>query len=221
VHPAIRCHVTDGLAVLGHYHLWVGGVHHNDISVENLMYDKANGHGILNDYDLAHLNGRPRPSGAERTGTMPFMALDLLTEKAWNGLVGRLYRHDCESFAWVLFWICCRYDDGKEINDPPLSDFITDSFKQCYAMKISTISSLNDIAPTPSYDRFWGVVRKLLFLAAQRRFRAACEPTILLKEAPAIGEDEPLTVVGIYRDALEENGFKGLLDTVFHRTLPQ
>jgi hypothetical protein len=152
---------------------------------------------------------------------MPFMALELLTEKAWNGLVERLYRHDCESFAWVLLWICCRYDDGEEINDPPLSDLITDSFKQCFAMKISTISSLNDIAPTASYEQFWGVVLKLLFLADQRRFRAAWGPTSLLKEAPAIDEDEPPTVVGIYRDALEEKGFKGLLDTVFHRTLPQ
>ena len=63
----------------GHYHLWVGGVEHNDISVRNLMYDKLNDdRGILNDYDLAHLRGRPQPSGTERTGTMPFMALDVL-----------------------------------------------------------------------------------------------------------------------------------------------
>jgi len=57
-----------------------------------------------------------------------FMALDLLTEEAWNGHVERLYRHDCESFAWVLLWICCRYHNGKVINDPPLKRFITDSF---------------------------------------------------------------------------------------------
>jgi len=71
-----------------HCHLWVGGVKHNDISVKNLMYDKLNDdHGVLNDYDLSHLQGTQRPSGTERTGTKPFMALDLLTDDSWAGLV--------------------------------------------------------------------------------------------------------------------------------------
>ena len=77
-------------AMLGHHHLWVGGVEHNDISVKNLMYDKLNEDcGILNDYDLAHLEGNPRPSGTGCTGTMPFMALDLLTEDACEGKIRR------------------------------------------------------------------------------------------------------------------------------------
>jgi len=74
--------------MLGHHRLWVGGVEHNDISVKNLMYDKLNeDRGVLNDYDLAHLNGRARPSGLERTGTMPFMAYELLTTEAWEGKI--------------------------------------------------------------------------------------------------------------------------------------
>ena len=63
--------------MLGHYHLWLGGVEHNDISVNNLMYDKLHDRGVLNDYDLAHLVGHPRPGGKEHTGTIPFMAMDL------------------------------------------------------------------------------------------------------------------------------------------------
>jgi hypothetical protein len=38
----------------------------------------------------------------EHTGTIPFMAIDLLTKDAWSGHIERQYRHDCESFAWVL-----------------------------------------------------------------------------------------------------------------------
>jgi hypothetical protein len=38
------------------------------------------GHGIVNDFDLSHLSGQPQPSGNEHTGTMPIMALDLLTD---------------------------------------------------------------------------------------------------------------------------------------------
>jgi aminoglycoside phosphotransferase (APT) family kinase protein len=46
------------LAVLGHYYLWLSSIEHNDISVNNLMYDKHNKvRGILNDFDLAHLCG--------------------------------------------------------------------------------------------------------------------------------------------------------------------
>ena len=108
--------------LVGHYHLWHGGVVHNDISVSNLMYDKDNeDRGILNDFDLAHLSREPRPSGTVCTGTMPFMALDFLTEDAWDCKVPRLYRHDCESFAWVLLWICCRYVGGQKIHNAPLS----------------------------------------------------------------------------------------------------
>ena len=89
------------------------------------MYDKVNeDRGIFNDFDLAHLRGEPRSSGTERTGTMPFLALDLLTK---DGKLKRLYRHDCESFAWVLLRICCRFEDGEEIHEAPLSELITDN----------------------------------------------------------------------------------------------
>ena len=54
---------------------------------------------------IAHLRGEPRPSGTECTGTVPFMALDLLAEDAWDGKVRRLYRHDCELLAWVLLFV--------------------------------------------------------------------------------------------------------------------
>jgi hypothetical protein len=194
--------------MLGHYHLWVGGVQHNDISVENLMYDVREDEvgdgqnrryvGILNDYDLAHLHGRIRPTGAERTGTMPFMALDLLTEKAWNGQVKRLYRHDCESFAWVLLWICCRYDQGKEIKKPPLSDFITDTYEQCRRAKFG--ADVKEIEPTQSYVSFWEVASELIIdrlRDARPENRAEiCKP-----------EKEPLEVFECYRKVLEEYGF--------------
>jgi hypothetical protein len=78
------------------------------------MYDKTNTRGVLNDYDFAHWTTQCRPTGMERTGTRPFMALDLLTDAAWDGKIERLYRHDCESFAWVLLWVCCRYEGGKQ-----------------------------------------------------------------------------------------------------------
>ena len=44
------------------------------------------------------------PSGARhRTGTMQFMAIEVLEGK------GHTYRHDLESFFYVFVWMCIRY----------------------------------------------------------------------------------------------------------------
>ena len=207
---SIRCQRlsdADALVVLGHYHLWHGGVEHSDISVSNLMYDKDNEDcGILNDFDLAHRRGRPRPSGTERTGTMPFMALDLLTKDAWDGKVRRLYRHDCESFAWVLLWICCRYEDGKEIHEAPLSKLITDDFEVCYAEKLAYHRGL---AATTSYEPYWRAVMDLVNWSLYRHLKAEHNQT---SREPAAPEEEPTIheVIEIYRNILEKRGFKDL-----------
>jgi Fungal protein kinase len=198
---------ANALAVLGHYHLWHGGVEHNDISVSNLMYDKANeDRGILNDFDLAHVKWGRRPSGTERTGTMPFMALDLLTKDAWDGKVKRLYRHDCESFAWVLLWICCRFEDGKEIHEAPLSNFITDDFEVCYVEKLGYHRG---IVPTTSYESYWRTVVALVSWSLRRHNNNA-ERRILGEEP----EEEQAVdeVFAIYRKILEEGDFEDLTE---------
>lgn len=60
--------------------------------------------GVLNDYDLAALmkpgDRCPNQSGWERTGTVPFMAIELL--KHPNGELKRWYRYELESSAWCL-----------------------------------------------------------------------------------------------------------------------
>ena len=77
------------------------------------MYRKVEGKivGVLNDFDLA--STQQSATGTERTGTVPFMALDLLDDLALQGHVKHAYQHDAESFIWVLIWISLRYDDGK------------------------------------------------------------------------------------------------------------
>lgn len=81
---------------------------HRDISLGNIMfrYDDS-GHicGVLNDFDLSSyrkdlLEGSPSTS-LQRTGTPPFMALDLLKDNG-GGTVRHLYRHDLESLFYVL-----------------------------------------------------------------------------------------------------------------------
>jgi hypothetical protein len=90
--------IFNVLCVPGHRQLWANGIECNDISIKNLVYGRTGKCGILNDYNLVHLTSQPRPTGMEHTGTRPFMALDLLTDEAWDSKVERLYRHDCKSF---------------------------------------------------------------------------------------------------------------------------
>ena len=60
--------------------LWTCGLHHQNVSENNLMYIKIEDHvvGVLNDFDPAIINNEDREVASERTGTIPFMAYDLL-----------------------------------------------------------------------------------------------------------------------------------------------
>ena len=65
-------------AFKGHFALWKNGIRHRDVSPSSLMY-KAEGNnvfGVLNDFDLATVVDDV--TGYDRTGTVPFMALELL-----------------------------------------------------------------------------------------------------------------------------------------------
>ena len=105
-------------SVAGHWALWQEGIEHGDISVGNLMYDPDSHRGVLNDFDLARSRAAGgKPSSKDNTGTLPFLALDLLCKGAFDGLVQRLYRHDAESFTWCLIYICIcmKKDDNGQI----------------------------------------------------------------------------------------------------------
>ena len=84
----------------------MNGIHHGDISLKNLMYaisKDGDPLGIVNDFDLATWVGHSIPNN-DRTGTIPFMAIDLLNG-GLDRCIPRLYRHDLESFSWVLAYI--------------------------------------------------------------------------------------------------------------------
>lgn len=74
--------------------------------------------GILNDFDLASVMEcgatSPPKIGFRRTGVPLFMSMDLLSDAALHADVPRLYRHELESFAWVLLYASLCVKDGKE-----------------------------------------------------------------------------------------------------------
>ena len=78
------------------------------------MYDPVTKRGVLNDFDLARWSAPDRqPNAKDNTGTLPFLALDLLNESSFKGLVRRLYRHDAESFTWCLIYACICMEKDK------------------------------------------------------------------------------------------------------------
>ncbi|PPR06615.1 hypothetical protein CVT24_001722 [Panaeolus cyanescens] len=114
-----------------HRALWLSGIYHLDISLGNIMWDKDlrvmktlgqfpswlstsywmmgrldSYPAVLHDFDLARHFGSKGATSHENTGTVPFMALDLLGNDGQSGLVPRRYRHDAEAFVWVLVYLC-------------------------------------------------------------------------------------------------------------------
>ena len=123
---------------LDHFCLWQIGVRHGDASVENLMYDPEPGKGILNDFDLARLADQKGQSARENTGTIPFMALDLLSEEGF-GKIPRRYRHEAEAFVWVLIYICgtaCERDGKvKAVTPSPFKEWSCMDWNLCRGYK--------------------------------------------------------------------------------------
>ena len=89
------------------------GIIQGDVSIGNLMMNEEDCNpswpSFLIDLDLAINEQREEPSGARaKTGTRAFMAIGVLLGEKHS------FRHDLESFFWVLFWICIHYNGPNE-----------------------------------------------------------------------------------------------------------
>ncbi|PGH23710.1 hypothetical protein AJ80_02316 [Polytolypa hystricis UAMH7299] len=91
-------------AIKAHRSLYTkGNILHRDISENNIIITDptTTGHaGMLIDLDLAKEVGSGRSGARCRTGTMEFMAIEVLLN------IDHTYRHDLESFFYVLIWQC-------------------------------------------------------------------------------------------------------------------
>ena len=90
------------------------GIKHRDISISNLMcrrLEDGSVQGVLNDWDVASTSHTESDSEHTnmRTGTMPFMSIDLHQHPP----PVHMERFEYESLFYVLYWICLSYSDGK------------------------------------------------------------------------------------------------------------
>jgi len=93
-------------AIKAHRSLYLqGNILHRDISENNIIITdpkKTGVMGMLIDLDLAKELDSGRSGARCRTGTMEFMAIEVLLG------ISHTYRHDLESFFYVLIWQCAR-----------------------------------------------------------------------------------------------------------------
>ncbi|KAE9384080.1 hypothetical protein BT96DRAFT_842818 [Gymnopus androsaceus JB14] len=114
---------------------------HRDLSETNLMFRRIDGkvYGVLNDFDLSSSVDRQNdgPSSNHRTGTKPFMAIDLLDEK-WHG--GHMYRHDLESLFYIMLCVACRYEKpAKPLPKAPYEEWFGATDRLVYLSKVDLI----------------------------------------------------------------------------------
>src|ERR1700730_4848321 len=110
------------------------------------MVDPTTKRGVLNDWDLSYycrsgLDTGCVVRGESRTGTFPFMALDLLSEEAWRGNLQRLYRHDLEGFIWILPWVFLQFEDSV-LTNPVLDGWRTGDYAEYADAKRALLSKL-------------------------------------------------------------------------------
>ncbi|VCU39122.1 Bgt-51262 [Blumeria graminis f. sp. tritici] len=157
------CGLRD--AIKGHQSLYMETkILHRDISMNNIILTdpKRNDgcHGVLIDLDLAIslTDDDCSESSKTLTGTMEFMAIGLLKEYTYpsNGKFTHTYRHDLESFFFVLISACIRFGWGK--NESPHIETIRKWYKGFEDTLLKAFSSkfecLKDLATT---------LRKILF----------------------------------------------------------
>lgn len=157
---------------LGHYAAWRNGIQHADPSLENCMYDPTTKCGILNDWDLAVRANAPHASTG-RTGTIPFMAIDLLSDEYWKGILVRQYRHDLEGFQWVLAWVCMCSESHEDQGDPRLNLWRTGDRAACRQRKVDFLLHVGagKCHPRQTYNVEWNIAETLLLRMSIKRSR--------------------------------------------------
>ncbi|CAD6505694.1 BgTH12-01184 [Blumeria graminis f. sp. triticale] len=155
---------------------------HRDISANNIIMTGSEAHkdwkGYVIDLDLAVLltDGKAQEKRQAMTGTMEFMALEILSGscESTGVTVEHSYRHDLESFFYVLLWQClsCGWEDDKKPNKEYLSKWYKGTAYEIFEFKKTEIESshfVQQLLPRFSlkFQKLWDLAMKyrmILFL---------------------------------------------------------
>ncbi|KAL1954026.1 hypothetical protein VTO42DRAFT_1804 [Malbranchea cinnamomea] len=119
-------------AITAHKSLYMDGkILHRDISENNIIITdpkKTGFAGMLIDMDFAKELGSGRSGAGCRTGTLEFMAIEVLLN------IDHTYRHDLESFFYVLLWQCGRrgWEFVRNLRDQPRNSLLRQWYTGSY-----------------------------------------------------------------------------------------
>lgn len=162
---------------------------------------------VLNDWDLSVIPGES-PEVGEHTATIPFLAGDLLSPAYWEGKIKVLYRHDLESFVWILLWVFVCYRDRKAAVPDRLREWQTANYNSCYGSRVSFLNQFEYFAVPEEWATEWPILTNLkTWLFTSSASRMLQQPEI--DNANVLGN-----VTGLLRKAGEYDGLEYLRDTV-------
>ena len=184
---------------------------YRDISINTTMCKIVEGKTtvILLDFDLAlTLDESGNFSGETsrfRTGTLMFMAMDLL-----DGARGpHLYRYELESFLYVMIWRSCSCVNEEDEIETELHGWLSGSAKQLSLLKssfylkqeVSTLPFLPGFSPILSWLRPLAVMFSKAYARAYMERLSESESTIAIDQEDSANE----TLYGmiIYEKLLE------------------
>ena len=194
------------------------------------MWDPKRKVGVLNDFDLAKFAGQTGASGTENTGTLPFMALDLLSPDGLAGKIPRLYRHEAESFAWSLIYLCIstiRDEKGEEyvMTSDPLCNWFG-SWLICRNARLAFIWEEYDVPnitfvypnvkilaePLREYwvDRYRRQFKKSKRVVGHSLFRQEAEVSVAAPSEPPLYIEEDEDTVFLNMLVLQDEALIGL-----------
>ena len=122
--------------------------------------------GTWNDFDLVQIYGEPS-GGGRQTGTITFMAFDLLSLEGVSCRYKRLYRHDVESLIWVLIWMCLSIGYTDDVRD-------LYRFRQSYHLelwknpltsrssRLDLLTNTHKFEATKYFRRLWTLATQLI-----------------------------------------------------------
>jgi hypothetical protein len=124
------------------------------------MYRRIDGkvYGILNDFDLSVVLGNePRSTSKQRSGTEPYMAIDLLET---DPPPPHVFRFDLESLFYVLVYVVGQYYQGKKIENPPFDNWDHLPTSVLLLTKRTFLADAMTVSPTSNFT----ALRKLIVL---------------------------------------------------------
>ncbi|CAD6501117.1 BgTH12-01371 [Blumeria graminis f. sp. triticale] len=189
---------------------------HRDISANNIIMTGTEAckdwKGYVIDLDLAVLltDGKSQEKRQAMTGTMEFMALEILNGscESTGVVVEHSYRHDLESFFYILLWQClsCGWEDGKNPNKEYLSKWYKGTAYEIFDFKKTEMESshfVQQLLPKFSlkFQSIWDLAmefRKILFLPYGEFFIGSHKDNNALYKATMEAFNEAIELLTMY-----------------------